>query len=716
MTFPDEIKWTAGRVNVQLCIDRVSRHVTISNIYSEGESSLGPLRPANDASLPLTDVRVAGEGVPLGTKTAEALIGGYVTTRLQYESHKTNNDDGDGGSLAVTSVDSETKLRVTTVLSVPAGSAALRAYTTVENTGSQDVTLQAVNSICVGGLTLGSRKWWNDYVVSFATSSWLREAQWQDHTLPSVGVDNYGVYEYPEGHPCSNASFVLSNIGTFSTMGHLPMGMLKRRDGNDCWLWQVEHNGSWAWEIGDYKNSVYVAAGGPNDSYHAWSKRLAPGEQFTSVPVALVHVRGTADAAFNEMNAYRRAIRRRHVDNIRLPVIFNDYMNCLMGDPTEEKVESLIAPARKVGAEYFCIDAGWYADDSNWWDDVGEYEPSKKRFPSGFKSLLDKIRGAGLIPGVWVEPEVVGIRSSVGKRLPDECFFCRDGRRVVEKGRFQFDFRHPAVQEHMDRLIDRLVLQYGIGYFKFDYNINVTQGTNVNSHSPGDGMLGHNRAYIAWVNGLYDRYPELVIESCSSGAQRLDYALLATHSLQSTSDQQDPLLYAAISAAMPTAVTPEQSASWAYPQPAWSMEKNAVSIVNSLLGRVHLSGRLDHLDSSQLDLVGQGMSVYKSLRSKLPESNFYWPLGLPGWHDEWISLAIVTADETFLSVWYRAEYGDETSLTDHVGTCKLLLQQPGRTVELLFPQGFNCTANLSGNTLAVSMPLGSARLFRLPHS
>jgi alpha-galactosidase len=51
-------------------------------------------------------------------------------------------------------------------------------------------------------------------------------------------------------------------------------------------------------------------------------------------------------------------------DNQRLPVIFNDYMNCLMGDPTPEKVETLTTPAAEAGAQYFCIDCGWYADDS----------------------------------------------------------------------------------------------------------------------------------------------------------------------------------------------------------------------------------------------------------------------------------------------------------------------------------------------------------------
>lgn len=46
---------------------------------------------------------------------------------------------------------------------------------------------------------------------------------------------------------------------------------------------------------------------------------------------------------------------------------------------------------------------------------------------------------------------------------------------------------------------------------------------------------------------------------------------------------------AAIFAAVPTAVTFEQSAAWACRQLEWSGESIAFTVVNSLLGGVHLS-------------------------------------------------------------------------------------------------------------------------------
>lgn len=62
---------------------------------------------------------------------------------------------------------------------------------------------------------------------------------------------------------------------------------------------------------------------------------------------------------------YRRQVIPRHQDHVDLPVILNDYTNCLMGDHDEAKIEALLGAVAAFGAEYSVIDAGWYADDSN---------------------------------------------------------------------------------------------------------------------------------------------------------------------------------------------------------------------------------------------------------------------------------------------------------------------------------------------------------------
>ncbi|CAI7675488.1 unnamed protein product [Penicillium pancosmium] len=314
---------------------------------------------------------------------------------------------------------------------------------------------------------------------------------------------------------------------------------------------------------------------------------------------------------------------------------------------------------------------------------------------------------------LWLEPEVVGVRSVIGDRLPKEAFFQEDGHRIVEKGRFQLDYRHPEVRTWMNTVIHNLVVNYRVGFFKFDYNIQVMQRTDVDGPSAaGAAQLENQRAYLAWVRSQLDKYPKLVIETCSSGAQRLDYAMLAVHSIQSTSDQQDPALYAAIAASMPTAVTPEQSGTWAYPQPGWSDEINALTVVNGLLGRVYLSGRVDKMSSEQLSLIKEGMVVYKMIRDDVKTAHATWPLGFPKWNSDWVSLGLVAMDKetVYVAIWRRA---GPTTKNIFINTAK---GWPESKLELLYPVRLETQAtwDFATSILGIGVPeTVCARLFKI---
>lgn len=165
--------------------------------------------------------------------------------------------------LDVVTSDPTTGISVTNHFSVYPELPVLRSTAEVHNTSKRDVTLQMATSLVFGGLTLGSEKWWKDFRVSFARNDWFREVQWQHLPLPSVGLDDYGMVE--AGCDSTRADFAVSDHGSFSTGGHLPMGALSRVDGTASWLWQIENNGSWRWEISDFRGSIYVNAGGPTD-------------------------------------------------------------------------------------------------------------------------------------------------------------------------------------------------------------------------------------------------------------------------------------------------------------------------------------------------------------------------------------------------------------------------------------------------------------------
>lgn len=579
--------------------------------------------------------------------------------------------------LEIRQADPKTRVEVATQFEHRPGADAVRVVNRVTNAGPEPVALHYISTVNLGGFTdaaIGEEP--ERLQLSWVRNAWFAEFRWQTQTLEQAGIVDIGPLGGEEGTVdiggANNSSLgrvEVAGIGSWSTGDFLPVGAVTDTATGRAWTWQIEHNGAWQWQALDRARQLYVSLSGPTEDRHGWSQTLATGETFTTVPATLAVSADGLEGALAELTRYRRLIRRPNADNTECPVIFNDYMNALNGDPTTGKLLPLIDAAAAAGSEYFVIDAGWYADDPGWWDSVGEWQPSARRFPGGLGEVIEAIAAHQMVPGLWLEPEVIGVRSPVLDRLPTEALFARDGVPLAENGRYQLDLRHPAARAHLDETIDRLIADFGIGYFKFDYNINIGTGTDLANAgqgagekiAPGAGLLGHNRAYSDWLDGLFVRHPELVIENCSSGGMRVDYAQLSRLSLQSTSDQTDPVRYVPISAAAPACVAPEQSAVWAYPQPDWSVDVNELTMINALLGRVHLSGRLDRLDAAGRQQIGDGISVYKAIRHRIPDAVGTWPLGLPGWYDPWCAVGLRDGEGILLQVWRRGG-GSEITL------------------------------------------------------
>lgn len=554
---------------------------------------------------------------------------------------------------------------------------AIRAWTTVTNICDEPIGLEYVSSFVYTGFETV------DPTIFVPHSSWSREVNWRENSLSDFGLDRLSWVSFKR--------ISATNTGTWSAKEYLPMGAMS--GDYTTLLWQIEHNGSWHWEISDIANMLYLKISGPTEQENSWYKELKKGESFESVKVCIT-VEENFNKALAEMTKYRRTLCKNNKANSSLPVIFNDYMNCLWGDPTTEKMIPVIDKAAEAGAEYYCIDCGWYADGT-WWDSVGEWKPSTWRFPNGIKEVLDYIRSKGLIPGVWLEIEVMDILCPIIDEFEDECFFMRHGKKVIDCGRYQLDFRHPKVREFATSVIDRVVNEYGVGYIKMDYNIEAGVGTEVNSDSFGDGLLGHNRAYLSWVDEITAKYPDLILENCGSGGMRMDYAQLSRYHIQSVSDQSDYRNTAYISAGAPTAVLPEQAAIWSYPMK--DDDENAVifNMVGTMMQRIHLSGELHNLSEEKLELVKEAVACYKKIRADIPDAIPFYPMGIPKHTDDLICLAFKCSDCTRMTVWRMAS--EEESIV-------IPLDFAIGSVKILYPSKDNYKAEKTDNGVKITLP------------
>ncbi len=634
-------------------------------------------------------LQCSGENSPdQGMKSAM----GQPGARLLFAGRREESARG-GKRLICTHTDPVLKLSVESVYEAFDGVPVVRRYSRVTNRSASPVGLEFLSSAMLHGLA-APQAYDRELRIHLAQNSWMAEGQWHTFRPSEMG--------FVENERTSWSQAQAGSIGSWSTERYLPMAMAENTRLGLTWFWQIEHNGSWYWEISNvsardnYADDVYAFLGGPDDLHAAAWKNLKPGETYETVPVALGCVRGGFSDAVEALTHYRRVVcLKPHKDNSRCPVIFNDYMNCLWGDPTEAKELPMVAAAAKAGCEYYVIDAGWYADlHEDWSPTIGAWQPSLTRFPHGLKFLLDQIRQAGMVPGLWLEPEVAGAKSVLAQK-PDHWFFMRHGKRVLKNSRFLLDFRNPEVRAYLDEVMARLVNDYGVGYIKMDYNVDSLQGTEIGADSFGQGLLEHNRAHLAWLEGILKRYPELVIENCGSGGGRMDYAMLSRLQIQSMTDQEDYLKLPMILVGASAAVLPEQLAIWSYPLAKADADQASFNMVTSMVCRIHQSGRLDSLAPDAYVQVTQGIRVYKeSLRKHIPTAVPFYPLGTSDVTDftRPIALGMRSPQQTLLAVW-RID-----------GPAITTIPVASREAKLLYPIDLGVKVTVADGTLSIEFP------------
>lgn len=539
-------------------------------------------------------------------------------------------------------------IEVTTTIDGRYNSNILKWKNQIENKGKA-IGIEYITSLNILDVLHSDKHNFSQNILHIPHNAWQGEYQWQSASLKEFGL-NYML----DGEHEQDSTKVIeaTNNSSWSCAQYSPFAVITDPEENRTAFFQIENNGEWHWELTDcnFGKNLVLRAGGPTESNNHWWKFLKTGEKFETVPVAYGIAEGDFNTAIEMLNNYRRNIRRKSKDVNECPVIFNDYMNCLMGDPTTQKEIPMIDCAAEVGCEYYVIDCGWYSD-GYWWDSVGEWKASTKRFPEGLDYVCNYIREKGMIPGAWLEIEVMGINSQLANSLPDSWFICRHGERVRDHSRYHLDFRNEEVQKYAESVIDRLVNSYGLGYIKMDYNTCTGIGSDYKSDSLSDALLQHNRAYLNWIDRMMQKYPKLVIENCGSGGMRHDYAMLKRHSIQSVTDQTSFLRNGAIAAACCTAITPEQAAIWSYPQEKDSDEEIIFNMVNAILFRIHQSGHLEKLEKGKLELVKEGIAVYKNIRSEIPMSNPVWYNGVAHLDDPWFCFGLEKDDEILLAVW-----------------------------------------------------------------
>lgn len=125
--------------------------------------------------------------------------------------------------------------------------------------------------------------------------------------------------------------------------------------------------------------------------------------------------------------------------------------------------------------------------DDGWEIALGDWDARSDRFPDGMAALASSISKMGYVPGLWIAPFIVDLRSELVKNHPDWILRDKKGKPVaagfnplwganfgkeqpsLPGSYFCLDLSRDDVLSHLDSLIEKAVNEWGFRYLKLDF-------------------------------------------------------------------------------------------------------------------------------------------------------------------------------------------------------------------------------------------------------
>jgi alpha-galactosidase len=294
-------------------------------------------------------------------------------------------------------------------------------------------------------------------------------------------------------------------------------------------------------------------------------------------------------------------------------------------DIDENSMRREMERAANVGAELFVIDAGWYvgADTEHIWnfdEGLGAWDADPARFPNGLRALVDAAHNLGMKFGIWVEPERVNL-SQIGDAGVDERWLASSGSNYGSDHAASICLAGEAGRQWvMDRLTG-LIDAIQPDYLKWDNNLWTNCDRAGHNHGSTDGSFAHVTALYRMLAQLRERYPDLLIENCSGGGNRIDFGMLRYSDAAWMDDRTVPSAHVrhniqGLSVVFP----PAYLLSFVLDDPEERLHggrDQALYFRSRMGGILGLCYRAETLSSSDIAAFTREIAIYKDVRSTL---------------------------------------------------------------------------------------------------
>jgi alpha-galactosidase len=602
---------------------------------------------------------------------------GNTSTDLFYQSHETKVIDSNITQTIIHLGDPQYPFFVDLYIQSYKKEDVLEMWTEIYHQEENAVTLYKYASIA----PVFSAK---DYWLSQFCGDYMREATVVEEKL-TQGIKILDSKIGVRAHQMRNPSLLLS------------LNQAANEDEGEVYLSSLSWPGSFqlAFDL-DWNNHLRALSG---INPHAAKYILEKGKKFkTPVSVWTYSAQGKGQAGRNMHQWARKYVLRDSKKN--RPILLNNW-EATYFDFNEQKIVALLDNAKKVGAELFLLDDGWFGSGKYARNDdqhgLGDWTPNAMKLPSGISYLCREAEKRNVGFGIWIEPEMVNPVSELYEKHPD--WVIAQPKRTLLYGRNQLilDMTRPEVQQYEWNEVINKTLQPnpGITYVKWDCNRYVTQpgSSYLSADKQSHLLIDYNWALFDLMKKTANHYPSVMMMLCSGGSGRVDYGSLKYFHSFWPSDNTDPLKRVYIQWGF-SHIFPANAISAHVTRMGDRPMKFTLDVAFS--GALGIDLDLEKLTKEQIEQLKKGIELYKtSLRSLVQQGDLY-RLSSP-YEQNCAALSYVAQDKSKAVVFVYEVKDGQSGLIHLMG---LDPEMKYTLIELNFVNGQSSSFNLDGQTMS----------------